>query len=141
MSRQNKESLIQTKMEIDQPDLDAKERADRENKERLVRNIVNPTEGLTVNDQIKLQDISLPEPKIESSLQLSPNVNAIVDEITNNVLTKISQKTLTDLPESKTTVIDTDIDQGLNSETINYLQDDYIGKNITRNAGRTTRDT
>ena len=52
MSRQNKESLIQTKMEIDQPDLDAKERADRENKERLVRNIVNPTEGLTVNDQI-----------------------------------------------------------------------------------------
>ena len=76
-----------------------------------------------------------------SPLELPPNVNAIVDEITNNVLTKISQKTLTDLPESKTTVIDTDIDQGLNSETINYLQDDYIGKNITRNAGRTTRDT
>ena len=141
MSRQNKESLIQTKMEIDQPDLDAKERADRENKERLVRNIVNPTEGLTVNDQITFQDINLPEANIMSPLELPPNVNAIVDEITNNVLTKISQKTLTDLPESKTTVIDTDIDQGLNSETINYLQDDYIGKNITRNAGRTTRDT
>ena len=141
MSRQNKESLIQTKMEIDQPDLDAKERADRENKERLVRNIVNPTEGLTVNDQITFQDINLPEANIMSPLELPPNVNAIVDEITNNVLTKISQKTLTDLPESKTTVIDTDIDKGLNSETINYLQDDYIGKNITRNAGRTTRDT
>ena len=141
MSRQNKESLIQTKMEIDQPDLDAKERADRENQERLVRNIVNPTEGLTVNDQITFQDINLPEANIMSPLELPPNVNAIVDEITNNVLTKISQKTLTDLPESKTTVIDTDIDQGLNSETINYLQDDYIGKNITRNAGRTTRDT
>ena len=141
MSRQNKESLIQTKMEIDQPDLDAKERADRENKERLVRNIVNPTEGLTVNDQITFQDINLPEANIMSPVELPPNVNAIVDEITNNVLTKISQKTLTDLPESKTTVIDTDIDQGLNSETINYLQDDYIGKNITRNAGRTTRDT
>ena len=141
MSRQNKESLIQTKMEIDQPDLDAKERADRENKERLVRNIVNPTEGLTVNDQITFQDINLPEANIMSPLELPPNVNAIVDEITNNVLTKTSQKTLTDLPESKTTVIDTDIDQGLNSETINYLQDDYIGKNITRNAGRTTRDT
>ena len=91
-NRQNKESFIQTKVEIDQPDLDALERADRENKEGLIRNIVNPNEALTVNDQIKLQDISLPEPKIESSLQLSPNVNAIVDEITNNVLTKISQK-------------------------------------------------
>ena len=79
-------------MEIDQPDLDAIERADRENKEGLIRNIANPTEALTVNDQIKLQDISLPEPKIESPLQLSPNVNAIVDEITNNVLTKILQK-------------------------------------------------
>ena len=92
MSRQNKESLIQTKMEIDQPDLDAKERADRENKERLVRNIVNPTEGLTVNDQITFQDINLPEANIMSPLELPPNVNAIVDEITNNVLTKISQK-------------------------------------------------
>ena len=91
-NRQNKESFIQTKVEIDQPDLDALERADRENKEGLIRNIVNPNEALTVNDQIKLQDISLPEPKIESSLQLSPNVNAIVDEITNNMLTKISQK-------------------------------------------------
>ena len=91
-NRQNKESFIQTKVDIDQPDLDALERADRENKEGLIRNIVNPNEALTVNDQIKLQDISLPEPKIESSLQLSPNVNAIVDEITNNVLTKISQK-------------------------------------------------
>ena len=79
-------------MEIDQPDLDTIERADRENKEGLIRNIANPTEALTVNDQIKLQDISLPEPKIESPLQLSPNVNAIVDEITNNVLPKILQK-------------------------------------------------
>ena len=33
-------------MEIDQPDLDAIERADRENEQRLIRNIVNPTEGL-----------------------------------------------------------------------------------------------
>ena len=115
-------------MEIDQPDLDAKGRADRENKERLVKNNLNPTEGLIVNDQITLQDIILPEPNIVSPLQLPPNVSAIADEITNNLLTKISQITLTDLPESRTTVIDTDIDQGSNSETINYLQDDYICK-------------
>ena len=31
-NRQNKESFIQTKMEIDQPDLDTIERADRENR-------------------------------------------------------------------------------------------------------------
>ena len=84
-------------MEIDQPDLDAKGRADRENKERLVKNNLNPTEGLIVNDQITLQDIILPEPNIVSPLQLPPNVSAIADEITNNVLTKISQITLTDL--------------------------------------------
>ena len=37
---QNKENFIQTKMEIDQSDLDAIERADRENKERLIRNVI-----------------------------------------------------------------------------------------------------
>ena len=38
--RQNKENFIQTKTEIDQTDLDAIERADRENREILIRNIV-----------------------------------------------------------------------------------------------------
>ena len=46
-------------METDQPDLDTIERADRENKERLIRNIVNATEGLAINDHIALQDINL----------------------------------------------------------------------------------
>ena len=76
-------------MEIDQPDLDAIEGADRKNKERLIRNIINPIEGLTVNGQITLQEINLPEPNIASPLQLPPNLNAIVNKITSNVLTKI----------------------------------------------------
>ena len=41
---------MQTKMEIDQRDLDAIERSVRENKERLIRNIVSPVEGFTVNN-------------------------------------------------------------------------------------------
>ena len=109
-------------MEIDQPDLDAIERADRKKIRRkikkLIRNIVNTTEGLTVNDQITLQDINFPEPNIALPLQLPPNVNVIVNEITNNVLTKISPKALLDLPEPETLVIDTDIGQGLDTETI-----------------------
>ena len=80
--RQNKENFIQTKTEIDQTDLDAIERADRENREILIRNIVKPTEGLTVSDQISLQDIKLLKPNITLPLQLLPNVNVIVDEIT-----------------------------------------------------------
>ena len=84
---------MQIKMEINQPDFYAIERADKENKERLMRNIVNPAERLTANDQIALQDINLPGPNIVPPLKLPPNINAIVDEITNNVLTKISQKT------------------------------------------------
>ena len=64
-------------MEIDQPDLDVIERADRENRERLIRNIVNPTECLTV--QITLQDLH--EPNVAPPLQQPSNVNAIVDEI------------------------------------------------------------
>ena len=66
---------------------------------------------MTVNDQIILQDINLPGPNNVLPLQLLPNVSAIIDEITNNVLTKISQKTLPDLPEPETIVIDTDVDQ------------------------------
>ena len=46
------------------------------------------------------------------------------------MLTKISQKTLLDLPELETIVIDTDVDQGSDTETINYFEDDYIGKII-----------
>ena len=82
---------------------------------------------MTVNDQITLQDINLLEPNIALSLQLPPNVNVIVDEITNNVLTKISPKALPDLPEPETIAIDTDIDQGLDTETINYYIN-YISK-------------
>ena len=67
---------------------------------------------MTVNDQIILQDINLPGPNNVLPLQLSPNVSAIIDEITNDVLTKTSQKTLPDLPEPETIVIDTDVDQG-----------------------------
>ena len=64
-------------MKIGQPALDVINRADRENRERLIRNIVNPTDGLTV--QIRLQD--LPEPNFAPPLQLPSNVNAIVDEL------------------------------------------------------------
>ena len=63
-------------------------------------------------------------------MQLPPNVSAIVDEITNNVLTKKSQKTLPDFPEPKTIVIDTDLYQGSDTETINYFEDDHIDKII-----------
>ena len=80
---------MQTKMEIDQRDLDAIERSVRENKERLIRNIVNPAEGFTVNEHMALQGINLPEPNIVAPLQLPPNADAIVNEITDNVLTKI----------------------------------------------------
>ena len=48
----------------------------------LIRNIVKPKEGLTVSDQISLQDIKLLKPNIALPLQLLPNVNVIVDEIT-----------------------------------------------------------
>ena len=50
--------------------------------------------------------------------------------MTNNGLTKILQKTLLDLPVPKTIVIDTDVDQGSDTEAINYFEDDYIGKII-----------
>ena len=96
----------------------------------MIRNIVNPTEGSTVHDQITLQDINLPEPNIALPLQLLLNVTAIIDKIANNVLTKISQKTLPDLPERKTIVIDTNVDQGSDTEKINYFEDNYIGKII-----------
>ena len=70
----------------------------------------------------------MPEPNIAPPLQLPPNVNAIVDEITNNVLTKISQKTLPDLLAPKKIVIETNFDQSSDIETINYFEDDYIDK-------------
>ena len=53
-NRRDRENFIQTKIEIEQTGLDAIERVDRKNKERLIRDIVDLAVGLTVNDQITL---------------------------------------------------------------------------------------
>ena len=98
----------------------------------MIRNIVNPTEGSTVHDQITLQDINLPEPNIATPLQLLLNVTAITNKIANNVLTKISQKTLPGLSEPETIVTDTNVDQGSDTEKINNFKDNYIGKIIPK---------
>ena len=98
----------------------------------MIRSIVNPTEGSTVNDQITLQDINLPEPNIATPLQLLLNVTAITNKIANNVLTKISQKTLPGLSEPETIVTDTNVDQGSDTEKINNFKDNYIGKIIPK---------
>ena len=98
----------------------------------MIRSIVNPTEGSTVSDQITLQDINLPEPNIATPLQLLLNVTAITNKIANNVLTKISQKTLPGLSEPETIVTDTNVDQGSDTEKINNFKDNYIGKIIPK---------
>ena len=98
----------------------------------MIRSIVNPTEGSTVNDQITLQDINLPEPNIATPLQLLLNVTAITNKIANNVLTKISQKTLPGLSEPETIVTDTNVDQGSDTEKINNFEDNYIGEIIPK---------
>ena len=46
------------------------------------------------------------------------------------MLTQISQKTLPDFPEPEKIVIDTDVYQGSDTETINYFEDDYLDKII-----------
>ena len=78
---------------------------------------------MTVNEQIKPQDINLPEPNMALSFQLPPNANAIVDETKINVLIKFSQETL---PEPETMVTGSDADQGSDTEKINYFEDNYI---------------
>ena len=105
----------------------------------MIRSIVNPTEGSTVNDQITLQDINLPEPNIATPLQLLLNVTAITNKIANNVLTKISQKTLPGLSEPETIVTDTNVDQGSDTEKINNFEDNYIGKIIPKRRTNSNR--
>ena len=51
-NRQDKENFIQTKLKIEQSELETIEKINRENKERLIRGIDDQTDGLTVNDQI-----------------------------------------------------------------------------------------
>ena len=71
--------------------------------------------------------MEIDQPDLDATKR-ADGVNAIVDEITNNALTKISQKILPELPEPETIVIDTDVDQGSDTETINYFEDGYIGE-------------
>ena len=124
-SKQDKENFIKSKVEIEQIDLDAIEKADRENKERLIRKIVDQTDDLTVNNHITSQDLNLPEWPTAPPLQLPPELNAIVEDITSNVMVKITQKSIINPPE--TIVVDPDITQGSGTETIDYIEGDWIG--------------
>ena len=54
----------------------------------------------------------------------------MVGKVTSKVLTKISQKTFPNLLEPETIVTATDVDQGSDTKTINYFEDDYIGEMI-----------
>ena len=123
-NKQDKENFMETKVEIEQTDLDAIEKADREDKERLIRKLVDPTDGLTVNDQITSQDLILPEPSIALPLQLPPELNAMVEDITSTVMGKITQESIINPPE--TIVVDPDIHQNSDTETIDYIEDDKI---------------
>lgn len=51
-NRQDKENFIQIKLKIERSDPETIEKINRENNERLIRGIVDQTDGLTVNDQI-----------------------------------------------------------------------------------------
>ena len=124
-SKQDKENFIKSKVEIEQIDLDAIEKADRENKERLIRKIVDQTDDLTVNNHITSQDLNLPEWPTAPPLQLPPELNAIVEDITSNVMVKITQKSIINPPE--TIVVDPDITQGSGTETIDYIEGVWIG--------------
>ena len=124
-SKQDKENFIKTKVEIEQIDVDAIEKADRENKKRLIRKIVDQTDDLTVNNQITSQDLNLPEWPIALPLQLPPELNAMVEDITSNVMGKITQKSIINPPEM--IVVDPDIPQGSGTETIDYIEGDWIG--------------
>ena len=118
-NKQDKENFIPTKLEIEETNLDAIEKSDREDKERLIRKIVDPAEGLTVNDQLTSQDLNLLESLIASPLQLPPELNAIVEDITRNVMEKITQQSIINPPEM--IVVDPDIPQGSDTETIDYI--------------------
>ena len=116
---------MQTKFEVKQTDFDTIEKADREDKERLIRKIVNPTNGLTVNDQITSQDLNLPELSTALPLQLPLELNAMVEDIASNVMGKIRQQSITNPPEA--IVVDPDISRSSDSKTIDYIEDDWIG--------------
>ena len=51
-NRQDKENFIQIKLKIERSDPETIEKINRENNERLIRGIVDQTDGLTVNHQI-----------------------------------------------------------------------------------------
>ena len=88
-----------------------------------MRGIADQTESLTVNDHIALQDINLPEPTIAPPLQLPTKLNVLVDNITRNVMTRITQETM---PKPKTIDVDPAVNQGSDIETFGYIENGWI---------------
>ena len=79
-----------------------------------MRGIADQTESLTVNGHIARQDINLPEPTIAPPLQLPTKLNVLVDNITRNGMTRITQETM---PKPKTIDVDPAVNQGSDIET------------------------
>ena len=78
-----------------------------------------------INDQITSEDLDLPELSITLLLQLPPELTAMVDDITSNLLGKIMQESTLNAPVL--IHVDPDAPAGLITETIDYIEDDYIG--------------
>ena len=86
-----------------------------------------------VNNQITSQDLDLPEPSVTSPLQVPPELNAMVEDITSNVLGKMTQESTVNAPE----LIDVDphVPAGSDTETIDYIENGYIGDMLPKESG------
>ena len=86
-----------------------------------------------VNNQITSQDLDLPEPSITPSLQLPPELNAMVEDMTSNVQGKMTQESTVNAPELID--VDPDVPAGSDTETIDYIENDYIGDMLSKESG------
>ena len=68
------------------------------------------------------RDLNLPEASIVPPLRLPPELDNIVEDITSNVMNQIAQQSVVNPPE-----MIVDINQASDTETIYYIEDDWIG--------------
>ena len=77
---------------------------ENEEKNELIKSIINPLEGQIVNDKITISDYTRDDNKIDIPINVRPDVNNIAEDVINNTIqANNGQSTVLIEPEIKQT--------------------------------------
>ena len=99
--RTEEEYLLEASPAIQSEDFQSVKNIKEEKSRKLFKSIVDPAEGLIVNDQITIEDWNLDNNNTDRTISLSDNMKAAVNDIVKNVIETNNEETPIPMLEDK----------------------------------------